>query len=103
MDSRVVSSYSCTRAFISLQVALPIASTRLNFDYSKTKNNIYLSTLPYWGELTSPTSTVRCFKQGFHEPTEINQIKHRCIQIGWRLLQTYRHRRMDIPPLLAAD
>ena len=42
-------------------------------------------------------------KGGFHEPTEINKINHRCIQIGRRHLHTNRHRPMDIGAVLAAD
>ena len=42
-------------------------------------------------------------KRGFHEPTKISKIYHRCIQIGRRLLETYRHRLMVIGAVLAAD
>ena len=42
-------------------------------------------------------------KRGFHEPTEINKINHRCIQIGRQVLQTFRHRHMDIGAVLAAN
>ena len=49
------------------------------------------------GEL-NPASTGPFFKT-----TKINQINHRCIQVGRRVLQTSRHRRMDIGAILAAD
>ena len=42
-------------------------------------------------------------KGGFHEPTKMYKINHRCIQIGRQVLQTSRHRRMDIGAVLAAD
>ena len=42
-------------------------------------------------------------ERGFHKPMEISKIYHRCIQIGRRLLETYRHRLTDIGAVLAAD
>ena len=45
----------------------------------------------------------RKLKRGFHETTKINRIDHRCIQIDPWVLETSRHRPMDIGAILAAD
>ena len=42
-------------------------------------------------------------KGRFHGPTEIYKINRRCIQISRQVLQTSRHRRVDIGANLADD
>ena len=42
-------------------------------------------------------------KGWFQETTKMNEIYHRRIQIGRQVIQTSRHRRMDIGTVLAAD
>ena len=37
-----------------------------------------------------------CLKRGFHRQTNIDEINHRCIKISQQVVQTCRHRRMDI-------
>ena len=41
-------------------------------------------------------------KRGFHETTKVIKIDHRCIQIDLWVLETSRHRPMDIGAVLAA-
>ena len=35
--------------------------------------------------------------------TNINEINHRCIKIGWQVTQTCRHQPMEIGAVLADD
>ena len=42
-------------------------------------------------------------KPGFHRPANINEINHRCIKISRQVVQTFRHRQMDIGAILAGD
>ena len=42
-------------------------------------------------------------KWGFHETTKINKIHYRRIHIDHWVLETSRHRRMDIGAVLAAN
>ena len=46
---------------------------------------------------------VLCLKGGFHETTNINEINHRCIKIGRQVIQTCRHRPIEIGAVLVDD
>ena len=53
--------------------------------------------------LPLPIINVLSLKGGFHGRTNINEINHRCINIGRQVTQTCRHRPMEIGAVLAAD